>query len=86
MNRWLFFFSLLYQSVDDEALTRLLQTSLFLHGRFTNPGEVDVFLPQIFPDITHPDLHLTPSASLSLHVSMQCRDLKSKLIVEIWLN
>src|SRR6218665_1553785 len=27
-------------------------------------------LPQVFPDIVHPDLSLSPSASLSLHVSM----------------
>src|SRR6218665_75045 len=64
-------FSLLRQRADDEALTRLLQTSLFLVAlRVANPGQVEVFLPQIFPDIVHPDLPLSPSASLSIHVSM----------------
>ena len=58
-------FSLLRQRADDEALTRLLQTSLFLVAlRVANPGQVEVFLPQIFPDIVHPDLPLSPSASL----------------------
>src|SRR6218665_3235976 len=61
----LFFFSLLHQRADDETLTRLL---LSVSGCLANPGQVDVFLLQVFPDIVHPDLPLPSSASLSLHV------------------
>ena len=39
-------------------------------GRFTNPGQVDVFLVQVFPDIVHPDFTLPRSTSLSLHMFM----------------
>jgi len=53
-------------------------SSFSVSGRIPNPGQVDVFLLQFFPDIVyacmmmrlHPDLPLPPSASLSLHVSM----------------
>src|SRR6218665_663323 len=35
---------------------------LFVSGRFTNPGQVDVFLFQVLPDIVHLGLPLPPSA------------------------
>ena len=40
---------------------RLLQ-DLSVSGRFTIPGQVDIFLFQVFPDIVHPGLPLSPSA------------------------
>jgi len=45
-------------------------SDLSVYGRFANPGQVDVFLLKVFPDIVHPDLPLPPSASLSLHASI----------------
>ena len=40
---------------------------LCVSGRFTNPGQVDICLFQVFPDIVHPGLPMSPSASLSLY-------------------
>src|SRR6218665_3224370 len=51
---FLFFFSLFHQRADDEALTRFLQTSLFL---VASPILVkSMFFFQVFPDIVHPGL------------------------------
>src|SRR6218665_321889 len=59
-----FFFSLFHQRADDEALTRLLQTSLFLVASPILVKSI-FFLFQVFPDIVHPGLPLSTSASLS---------------------
>src|SRR6218665_1165594 len=53
--------------------TRLLHykapPDLSVSGRFTNPGQVDVFLYPVFPDNVHSDLHPPPFTSLS-HVQL----------------
>src|SRR6218665_1901098 len=59
----IFFFSLFHQCADNEALTRLLQTSLFLVASLILVKSM-FFSFQVFPDIVHSGLPLSPSASL----------------------
>ena len=57
-----------FRSSLSELTMRLLYKTppdLSVSGRLANHGQVDVFLPRVFPDIVHPDLPLSP-AFLSL--------------------
>ena len=62
----LFSLNLLHQRADDEALTRLLQTSV--SGRLTNHGQVDAFILQASGRPSMANHPLPPSASLEIPI------------------